>query len=125
FYDLIDNLIEDTNVVGKNGLGALTQLLNATQYTHKFKAFSDIDSIRNMRIVRYNPVKALLDDSEDNTYVNRWGGELYRDNYNIHMRKRLGTNRGVRIEHKKDLLGYEATIDESTIATRIMPKGFD
>lgn len=125
FYDLIDNLIEDTNIVGKNGLGALTQLLNATQYAHKFKAFSDIDSTANMRIVRYNPVKALLDDSEDNTYVNRWDGELYRDNYNIHMRKRLGTNRGIKIEHKKDLLGYEATIDESTIATRIMPKGFD
>lgn len=125
FYDLNDNFVEDTNVVGKNGLGALNQILNATQYPHRFNAFSDIDTVGNARIVRYNPVEALLDDSKDNTFINRWGGEVYRDNFNIHMRKRLGSNRGVRIEHKKDLTGFESEMDFSTVITRIMPKGFD
>lgn len=125
FYDLIDNLVEDTFIVGRNGQGAIQQLLNATQFAHKFEGLSNITSTANARMVRYNPVEALLDDGKANSFVSRWGGEILRDNFRINMLQQLGSNRGVHIEHKKDLLGYEATIDESTIATRIYPRGFD
>lgn len=125
FYDLLDNLIEDTNIVGKNGQVALQQLLGATQYPHRFMGLSDIETINSARMVRYNPIEALLDDSISNTFVRRWGGELVRDNFTIRMARQMGTNRGVHIQHKKDLTGYEATIDESTVVTRIMPIGFD
>uniref|UniRef100_UPI0035A123F6 phage tail spike protein n=1 Tax=Jeotgalibaca porci TaxID=1868793 RepID=UPI0035A123F6 len=125
FYDLLDNLIEDTNIVEKNGALALQQLLGATQYPHRFVGLSDIALSRTARMVRYNPVEALLDDSQANTFISRWGGELVRDNFTIRMAKQMGTDRGVHIQHKKDLTGYEATVDGSTVATRIMPTGFD
>ena len=125
FYDLMDNLIEDTNIVGKNGSQAVQQLLAATQYGHQFTGLSDITTTNNARMVRYNPVEALLDDTQANTFVSRWGGEVVRDNFMIRMAKQMGSDRGVHIQHKKDLLGYEATIDESTVVTRIMPIGFD
>lgn len=125
FYDLLDNLVEDTFIVEKNGQGALVQMFGATQYSHDFKGFSDVTVRNNARIVRRNPVEALLDDGLSNSIISRWGGEVLLDNFNIHLRKRLGANRGVKIEHKKDLLGYESTIDESTVATRIYPRGFD
>src|SRR5699024_5165880 len=121
FYDLMDNLIEDTNIVGKTGSQAIQQLLGATQYEHRFIGLSDISTSNNARMVRYNPVEALLDDSKANTFVSRWGGEIVRDNFLIRMARQMGTDRGVRIQHRKDLTAYIATIDESTVVTRIMP----
>lgn len=125
FYDLIDNFIEDTNVVNKNGQGAIRQLLGATQYGHVFKAVSDIESISNARIVRMNPIEAILDQGKDNSFVNRWGGEIKRNNFDIEMLKSIGSNKGKEIRHRKDLIGYESDVDWSNITTRIMPKGFD
>ncbi|GAA0234681.1 phage tail spike protein [Metaclostridioides mangenotii] len=125
FYDLADNLIEDINIVTHSGTNAIEKISNGTQYSHPFKMFSDINKTANCRIVRYNVVQAILDSSQDNTFISRWGGEIERDSYNITMRKRLGTNRGTQIRYKKNLIGYEADIDYTQIATKIMPKGFD
>lgn len=125
FYDLSDNLIEDINIVTHSGINAIEKISNGTQYKHNFKMFSDINKTANCRIVRYNVVQALLDSSQDNTFISRWGGEIERDGYNITMHKRLGTDSGIQIRHKKNLIGYEADIDYTQVATRIMPKGYD
>ena len=125
FYDLSDNLIEDIFIVDNGGRNAIDKISEGSQYKHPFKMYSDIDTVNNCRIVRYNVVQALLDSSQDNTFISRWGGEIERDNYNITMHKRLGTNRGTQIRYKKNLIGYEADIDYTQVATRIMPKGYD
>ncbi|MFV5912495.1 phage tail spike protein [Bacillus cereus] len=125
FYDLIDNFIEDTNIVGKTGIGALVQLKGALQYPSRFNFFSDIGKTNNARLVRMNPVEALLDTSKDNSFLNRWGGELKRDNFNVSILEKRGRDRGVVIQHKKDLLGYEASVDWQSPITKIMPVGFD
>lgn len=123
FYDLVDNFLEDTNIVGKSGMGALDQVKGALQYPTKFDFYSDIESIANARLVRKNPVEFLLDNGQDNSFLNRWGGELLRDNFNVRMLARRGRDRGVVIQHKKDLLGYEADIDWQSPITKIMPQG--
>ncbi|PEL71129.1 hypothetical protein CN637_03785 [Bacillus toyonensis] len=125
FYDLIDNFIEDTNIVGKTGIGALTQLKGALQYPSRFNFFSDIGKTNNARLVRMNPIEAMLDTGKDNSFLNRWGGELKRDNFNVNILEKRGLNRGVTIQHKKDLLGYEASVDWQSPITKIMPIGFD
>ncbi len=123
FYDLVDNFIEDTNIVGKTGFGALDQVKGALQYPTKFDFYSDIGNIANARLVRKNPVEFLLDNGQDNSFLNRWGGELSRDNFNVRMLARRGRDRGVVIQHKKDLLGYEADVDWQSPITKIMPQG--
>lgn len=123
FYDLVDNFLEDTNIVGKSGMGALDQVRGALQYPTKFDFYSDIENITNARLVRKNPVEFLLDNGQDNSFLNRWGGELLRDNFNVRMLARRGRDRGVVIQHKKDLIGYEADIDWQSIITKIMPQG--
>lgn len=125
FYKLAFNSINDTNVVSKNGQGALTQLSGATQYSHKFKFTSDISKVANSRIVRKNPVEILLDSNLDNSFVNRWGGHIVRHGFNISMNQAYGSNKGYSIRHKKDLIGYEATLDETSVVTRIRPVGYD
>src|SRR5699024_6689328 len=60
FYDLADNLIEDTFIVDKSGQGAMDQMRRTTQYPHDFQFFSDIPIVASVRMVRYNPIEALL-----------------------------------------------------------------
>lgn len=125
FYDLVDNLIEDTFVENKSGQAAIDQIGGKTQYPHKFQFFSDIKKVSSSRLVRKNPVEALLDVGQDNSFLNRWGGELQRDNFKVNMLVQRGKNRGVKIQHRKDLLGYEGEVDWQSPVTRIMPKGYD
>ncbi|MGG0219226.1 phage tail spike protein [Bacillus mycoides] len=123
FYDLVDNFIEDTNIVNKTGMGALDQVKGALQYTTRFDFYSDVAKTNNARLVRKNPVEFLLDGGQDNSFLSRWGGELLRDNFNVRMLNNRGRDRGVVIQHKKDLLGYEADVDWQSPITKIMPEG--
>ncbi|MDM5430841.1 phage tail spike protein [Bacillus mycoides] len=123
FYDLVDNFIEDTNIVNKTGLGALDQVKGALQYPTRFDFYSDVSRLANARLVRKNPVEFLLDGGQDNSFLSRWGGELLRDNFNVRMLNNRGRDRGVVIQHKKDLLGYEADVDWQSPITKIMPEG--
>ncbi|WP_406622159.1 phage tail spike protein [Bacillus sp. PPSBB_2] len=125
FYDLTENLIEDIFAETTNGNGAMNRMSAGCQYKHPFQFYSDVPKIASARIVRKNPVEALLDSSQDNSFVNRWGGELKRDNFDVKMLQNRGMNRGVVIRHKKDLLGYEGNVDWKSSITRIMPQGFD
>ncbi|MDA2634972.1 phage tail protein [Bacillus cereus] len=125
FYDLVDNFIEDTNIVSKSGTGALEQIKSNLQYATRFEFFSDITKVNHARVVRKNPVEVLLDSGQDHSFLNRWGGELKRDNFNVRMLTARGLDRGVVIQHKKDLLGYEASVDWQSVITKIMPQGAD
>lgn len=125
FYDLTHNMIEDINIVNSGASGALDKINEGCIDQHPFSFHTDIyNKVANCRLVRYNPVRALL-GSDDNTFINRWGGEIERNNFNITMKKRLGIDSSVKIMYKKNLIGYEADIDYTQITTKIMPKASD
>ena len=71
FYDLAQNLIEDTFIVSKYGDHALAQLLGATQFPHEFTSSSNIDIVNNARMVRLNAAAAILDRDTDNSFLSR------------------------------------------------------
>lgn len=125
FYDLASNLIEDSNFVNLTGTALMDRFNAAFQYPTKFRFTSDIDKVANCRMVRMNPVQALLDTSKDNTFLNRWGGVISRDGYDVKMLRTMGEDRGFKITHGKNLTGYTYQIDWEPMATRIMPIGFD
>ncbi len=126
FYDLAANLIADTYVVNKTAKGALTQILGAANTSHGFTATSsDTVTRSSARMVRMPITAALMDAGEDNTLISRWGGELARDNFHIHHAPMRGANHGVVIRDRKNLTGFESSIDFSTVATRILPVGYD
>lgn len=124
-YDLIDNIIEDTFIVDQNGAGAITQLGDKTQYKTNFRFYSNITTIANARIVRMNPIAALIDGSKDNSFLSRWGGHIKRSMLDISMLEKLGADRGVEIRDKKNLIGYGSSVDWLSPVTRILPKGFN
>ncbi len=126
FYDLAANLIADTYVVNKTAVDALKHLLNAANNTHGFTATSsDNVSRASARIVRQSVAAAILDSKADNSFISRWGGELTFDNWHIHHAPRIGANHGVVIRDRKNLSGYESSLDYTTIVTRILPVGYD
>ena len=126
FYDLAGNLIADTYVVNKTAKGALTQILGAANTSHGFTATSsDTVTRSSARMVRMPITAALMDAGEDNTLISRWGGELARDNFHIHHAPMRGANHGVVIRDRKNLTGFESSIDFSTVVTRILPVGYD
>ena len=124
FFDLQNNFIEDTNIVEKNGLLAINQLLNNTSYKHHFIGTSDITIKSNSRMVRKNVVSALIGDDE-NSFINRWGGELDMDWFTFEINKKIGRDNGYTISYGKNLTGLNAKFDMTNVVTRIRPVGFD
>ncbi|MFT9372419.1 phage tail spike protein [Liquorilactobacillus hordei] len=120
-----NNWVEHTNIMGKNGQSALDQMKSNLTNSTRFNFYSDITNTANSEIVRLNPLTWLIDSSTDNSFVNRWGGEIKRDGFNIRMFKQRGSNNGVQIRWRKNLSSYNVKWDDTTVVTRIRPVGYN
>lgn len=120
-----NNWIEHTNIMGKNGQSALDQMKSNLTNSTRFNFFSDITTTANSEVVRLNPLTWLIDSSTDNSFVNRWGGEIKRDGFNIRMFKQRGSDNGVQIRWRKNLSSYNVKWDDTTVVTRIRPVGYN
>lgn len=124
FYDLLYNFLEDVRPTSLNGAGSLQWILSHTQYTHRFKGYSDILNTGTAYYVRKNPVESIL-GSDDNAYLKVWGGEVLRDNFDIHINGTIGEDRGYTIAWGKNLQGINDKTDYSNVITKVMPVGRD
>ena len=124
FFDLNKNFIEDINIKNKTGSMALAHILGGTSYPHSFSATSDIDTVASSRLVRKNVVSALIGDT-DNSFINRWGGELDMDGFTFKLNKQIGKDDGYTIQYGKNLTGLDLQLNMLEVVTRIRPVGFD
>ena len=120
FFDLIDNVLLDVRPTLKNGEEALNIILEGTGFT----GHSNISTANTSYYVRKNIVEAILGDDE-NSFLNRWGGEVLLDNFDIYINDKIGSDNGVRIEFGYNLNEIEEDINIEEVATRIIPMGFD
>lgn len=123
FYDLSDNFLVDVSPTDKNGDAALKWMLQRTVYANDFSCSSDIQKVSSARYVRKNFVASILGD--DNSFINRWGGELHRNNKHFAMNTNKGQDRGVQIRYGKNMKEITWDIDITGVVTRIYPQGFD
>ena len=124
FFDNRYNFIADTYVVQKDGNNALQQMIGACQYKNNFRGLSTIPTIASTRLVRKTFIDAIMGDS-DNSFINRWGGEIELDNFDFKIKSEIGENRGVEVTYGHNMQGFEGEIDESGVITRVMPEGFN
>lgn len=124
-YDLIDNFIEDINIVNCTGVDAIKRIQNAMVYPHPFILSSTITDVKNARMIRLGGMQALMDQRLANSFLSRWGGEIERSYNEVKIIPHIGQDFGVKIQYRKDLIGYKAKIDSSTVVTRIRPVGFN
>lgn len=124
-FDLAKVLIADTNIINRTPFQALTQIRTNANPANSFTFTTNVSHIRSLRIVRQSVLESLLDTSKDNTFASRYGGEFFRNNLALAHQQKLGTDKGITIRDRKNLTGYRATVDTSTILTRVLPVGFD
>lgn len=119
YYDSDNYLIADSYVVEKDCNDALDHLNNATDTLSPFTTLSDIETVKSYRCVRKSLNEAITD------VIERWGGHLVRDNYNIQIRESIGADNGVTIQYKKNLKEISVTYDWSGVCTKLLPVGKD
>lgn len=124
FYDLTDNMLEDVYPKNLDANQFINWILSHSQYKTNFKGSGNISNVATARYVRKNIVKAIMGD-EENSILKLFSAELERNNYDISILRRRGSDRGVSIRYARNINGISFDEDNSTIGTRIMPKGYD
>lgn len=119
FYDSENYLIEDSYVVDKNGNSAINHLNNATDNTSPFTVSSDITTIASFRCVRKSLYEALQ------VMLERWGGHLVRNNWNIAINNSIGQDNEVVVRYGKNEKDISATYNWDDVCTKLLPVGKD
>lgn len=120
FYDLIDKVLLDVRPANKTGEEALNIILQDTG----FKGHSNILAPNTAYYVRKNIVEAILGD-EENSFINRWGGEFYCENFDVYVNEKIGSDNGVRVEFGYNLNEIEEDVNIEEVVTRIIPVGYN
>ncbi|NFF80442.1 endopeptidase [Clostridium botulinum] len=123
---LDNNVVLDTNIIDKTRKQAVAQILNNTINKHKFTT-SNKDTnttTNNLRIVRYSALDALIGD-KDNTVVNRYGGELEFNNFEVNIVDFIGEDKGINVIYAKNITGATMTLEDTDLITEIVPLGKD
>ena len=119
FYDSKNYLIEDSYVVDKNCNDALDHLNSATSDLSPFTTLSDVDDTNTYRCVRKSLYEAI------NVVLERWGGHLVRDNFNIQIKEQIGQDNGVVVRYAKNLKNITCETNWDDVVTKLLPVGKD
>lgn len=117
-------MLEDVYPKNLDANQFINWILSHSQYKTNFKGSGNISNVATARYVRKNIVKAIMGD-EENSILKLFSAELERNNYDISILRRRGSDRGVSIRYARNINGISFDEDNSTIGTRIMPKGYD
>lgn len=119
----LDLWLTDVRPTNMNGQGALTHLLDGAEGVKEIELYSNIQNTNTMYCQNMSLYEAI--HGKDNSFLNRWGGEILRRGYKLYINDRIGSDRGVEIRSRKNLTGFEAETDIDDICTRIKPTGKD
>lgn len=124
FYDAMnDCFLEDVRPTGKNGQDALDIMLAPNS---KYSGQSDITRASTAYYQYVNFMEALNGDI-DQSFINRWGGEILFDNFTVIVNERVGADNGVELRYGKNIpqdgMSYE--VDIRDVVTRIYPKAYN
>lgn len=117
-----DCFLTDVRPTGKNGQQALDIICAGTKYSGE----SNITKAATAYYIRKNLMEAINGDL-DQSFINRWGGEILYDNYKVIINERVGGDYGTELRYGKNIPsdGIKETIDMSGVVTRIYPKAFN
>lgn len=116
-----DCFLFDVRPTAKNGQEALNIML--AQNT-KYSAESNIKKQNTSYYVQKNFMEAL-NGNDENSFINRWGGEIVYNNFKITVNEKIGTDNGARAEFGYNLTGIKEHIDMTEVATRLIPISYN
>ena len=124
FFDAKDDcFLTDIRPTGKNGQQALDIM---TSPNNKYTGKSNITILSTAYYEYMNLIEAI-NGNQDNSFANRWGGEILFDNFTVVINDRIGIDNGVELRYGKNISvdGLSEEIDVNAVATRIYPKAFN
>lgn len=124
FYLLLDDFADDIYPQNLSPKPFLDWIIARANYVLPFTTTSDVTTTKSARYVRKNLVEIILGEI-DNSMVNLFGIELERNNWNIGLKARIGSDNGEKLIFGKNITGVDVNIDTTSTYTRIMPLGFN
>ena len=115
-----DCFLTDVRPTNKTGQQALDILMAGTQYSGK----SDITSVNTAYYINKTLIEALQSD-DDNSFLNRWGGEVYYNNFQITINERIGADNGMKAKFGWNLAGIQQRVNMQNVVTRIVPIAYN
>ena len=124
FYDSMgDCFLTDVRPTAKNGQQALDIM---TAPNGKYSGSSDITRASTAYYVYKNLMEAINGDDE-NSFINRWGGEILFDNFTVIINDEVGGDYGVELRYGKNIPadGLTEEVDITEVVTRIYPTSYN
>ncbi len=119
FYDSENYLIADSFAESKTCEQALNQFNNALEPSSSFTVSSDITTIESYRPVRES-FRTVIE-----TMIERWGGHLVRNNWDIQINESISFDTGITIRYAKNLESIQVEEKWDNVVTKILPVGQD
>ena len=118
-----DCFLKDIRPTGKTGQEALDLMLSPNK---KYSGKSDILT-RTTAYYEYKNFIEALNGNDDNSFINRWGGEILFDNHTVTVNRRIGGDYGVNVLYGKNIKkdGVQEEVDVRDVITRIYPKAYN
>lgn len=120
---MYDCFLEDVRPTAKNGQEALDIM---TAPNAKYSGKSNITK-RTTAYYEYKNLIEAINGDDDNSFINRWGGEILFNNFEITINERVGGDYGVTLQYGKNIQknGITESVDMTGIVTRIYPKAYN
>lgn len=124
FYDSMgDCWLDDIRPTGDSGQTALNLMLSPNS---KYSGSSNISKAATAYYQNVNFMEALNGDIQQ-SFINRWGGEILFNNYTVIVNTEAGGDYGVELRYGKNIPtnGMSEEVDTRDVVTRIYPKGYN
>ena len=128
--DQLATQLKDVRPENQNGYATLQWMLKNSNeyienrnYARDLEFSSDIDTISTAYYQDKNLYEALSDC--DQSFINRWGGEIQRRGYRTIINKRIGEDRGFQVRRGKNLISFEVETNMDNVVTRIKPVAYN
>ena len=120
---MYDCFLSDIRPTAKNGQEALDIM---TAPNAKYSGKSNITK-RTTAYYEYKNLIEAINGDDDNSFINRWGGEILFNNFEITINERVGGDYGVTLQYGKNIQknGITESVDMTSIVTRIYPKAYN
>lgn len=119
-YDLGNNFVEELEARSMTKRQVMELIGSSTNYEHPFNVTSSNNTTRSSTsLYRTNPLQMI--GGMEGSVLQIWGGQIERDNFNLIMHDRRGSDDGVKVLYKKNLTGLNAKFDIENLKTRIFP----
>lgn len=121
-----DAPIQYLNIDDETGAQAATTLDNYVKTVDANNKYTISSNITFRTWGRWNNTNliAAISGSDDNSFVNHWGGEVIYDSYKIKILDIIGDQNNARaypIRYGRNLMGLTYEVDTSSVVTRLYP----